>query len=140
MRSCVAYFEVFKNRFIIGNATMAYRYHTASSVSSIQDIHLSSCYFLCLFIYLFNWNIVELQYHVNFRCTAHLFNYIILQILFPYRLLQNIEYGSLCYTVNPCCLSILYIVVSVNLILLIYPFPPFSLGFVFYVCDSVSVL
>ena len=24
------------------------------------------------------------------------------QILFPYRLLQNIEYSSLCYTVGPC--------------------------------------
>ena len=24
------------------------------------------------------------------------------QILFPYRLLQNIEYSSLCYAVGPC--------------------------------------
>ena len=29
------------------------------------------------------------------------------QILFQYRLLENIEYGSLCYTVGPCCLPIL---------------------------------
>ena len=35
------------------------------------------------------------------------------QILFPYRLLQNIEYSSLCYTVGPCWLSILYIVVCI---------------------------
>ena len=35
----------------------------------------------------------------------------ILQILFPYRLLQNIEYISLCYTVG--FLSILYIVVCI---------------------------
>ena len=35
------------------------------------------------------------------------------QIIFPYRLLQNIEYGSLCYTVGPCWLSILYIVVCI---------------------------
>ena len=35
------------------------------------------------------------------------------QILFPYRLLQNIEYSSLCYTVGPCWLSILYIVVHI---------------------------
>ena len=27
---------------------------------------------------------------------------ILLQILFPYRLLQNIKYSSLCYTVGPC--------------------------------------
>ena len=29
------------------------------------------------------------------------------QILFPYRLLQNTEYSSLCYIVGPCWLSIL---------------------------------
>ena len=48
--------------------------------------------------------------------------HIFLQIIFHYRLLPNIEYSSLCYRVNPCCLSILYRVVyiSVNLILLVY--------------------
>ena len=35
------------------------------------------------------------------------------QILFPYRLLQNIEYYSVCYTVGPCWLPILYTVVCV---------------------------
>ena len=35
------------------------------------------------------------------------------QILFHYRLLQDIEYSSLCYTVNSCCLSILYVVVCI---------------------------
>ena len=38
----------------------------------------------------------------------------ILQILFHYRLLQDIEYSSLCYTVDPNCLSALHIGVSVN--------------------------
>ena len=33
------------------------------------------------------------------------------QIPFPYRLLQNIECNSLCYTVGPCWVSILYVVV-----------------------------
>ena len=33
------------------------------------------------------------------------------QILFYYRLLQDTEYSSLCYTVGPCCLSILDILV-----------------------------
>ena len=41
--------------------------------------------------------------------------YIIFQILFYYRLLQDIEYNSLCYMVGPCCLPILYIVVGVCL-------------------------
>ena len=34
---------------------------------------------------------------------------ILFHILFHYGLSQNIEYISLCYTVGPCCLSILYI-------------------------------
>ena len=58
---------------------------------------------------------------------------IFLKIIFHYRLLQDIEYSSLCCTVNPCCLSILCVVVCI----------PFSFGnhkFVFYVCKSVSVL
>ena len=33
---------------------------------------------------------------------------ILFQILFPYRLLQNIEYSSLCYTLGPCWLAILH--------------------------------
>ena len=47
-----------------------------------------------------------LQCHISFRCTARY-----IQILSPYRLLQNIEYSSLCYTVGPRWSTILYIVV-----------------------------
>ena len=39
---------------------------------------------------------------------------ILFQILFPFRLLQNIEQSSLCYTVGLSWLSILYIVVCVH--------------------------
>ena len=39
--------------------------------------------------------------------------YILFHILFHYALLQCTEYSSLCYTVGPCCLSILYIVVCI---------------------------
>ena len=38
---------------------------------------------------------------------------ILFQILFPHRFLQNIEYSSLCYTIDPHCLTILYIVVCI---------------------------
>ena len=31
--------------------------------------------------------------------------------LFHYRLLQNVEYSSLCHIVDPCCLSMLYTLV-----------------------------
>ena len=43
--------------------------------------------------------------------VIHMYISIPIQILFPYRLLQDTEYSSLCYTVDPCRLSILYIVV-----------------------------
>ena len=35
--------------------------------------------------------------------------YILCRMLFHYRLLQDIEYHSLCYAIGPCCLSIIYI-------------------------------
>ena len=75
---------------------------------------------LTIFIYLFTYTLfifieVQLIYYVNFRCTAEWpsytciyvhtcsdYIYRIFQILFPFRLLQNIEYSSLSYTVNPC--------------------------------------
>ena len=43
--------------------------------------------------------------------VAIAFSYIHFYIIFPYRLLYNIEYSSLCCIVGPCWLSILYIVV-----------------------------
>ena len=42
--------------------------------------------------------------------VTHLHVYILLQILFPLKLLQNIEQSSLCYTVGPCWLSIIFLV------------------------------
>ena len=50
----------------------------------------------------FYWSIVALQHCVSYRykvCGSA-----ILLIIFNYRLLQDIKYNSLCYTVNPCCL------------------------------------
>ena len=47
---------------------------------------------------------------------------IFFQILSHYGSLQGIEYSPLCYTVGPCCLSLLYIVVYIKF--LIYPSPP----------------
>ena len=43
--------------------------------------------------------------------VIHIHVSILFQILFPFRLLQNTEQSSLCYTVGPCRLSILNIVV-----------------------------
>ena len=43
----------------------------------------------------------------------YIYMYSFFQIIFSYRLLKNTEDSSLCYTVDPCWLSILYIVIYI---------------------------
>ena len=66
---------------------------------------------------IFNWSIVDLQYHVSFRYTAQWFSYIyvhtLCQYLFPcsltyYKVLSIILH----VIVGPCWLSVLYIAVA----------------------------
>ena len=45
--------------------------------------------------------------------VIHIHVSILLQILFPFRLLHNMEQSSLCYTVGPCWLSILNIIACI---------------------------
>ena len=45
--------------------------------------------------------------------VIHTYIYILFHILFHSGLSQDIEYSSLCYTVEPCCLSILHIIVCI---------------------------
>ena len=40
--------------------------------------------------------------------VIHIHVSVLFKILFPFRLLHNIEQSSLCYTVGPCWLSILF--------------------------------
>ena len=49
---------------------------------------------------------------IHTHTHAHTHIYILFHIRFPYRLLQDIEYSSLCYTVGPCCFHVLAIVDS----------------------------
>ena len=60
------------------------------------DIRLCHLFIFLIFNF-FNWSIVDLQYCVSFRCTAKWFSYIYIyfQIIFHYRLFQNIKYSSL---------------------------------------------
>ena len=69
----------------------------------------------CLFgwFWFFNWSVVDLQCCVHFWWTAKWLSFTYIYILFPYGLLQDIESSSLCYTVGPCCLSILCKVVYI---------------------------
>ena len=72
------------------------------------------------FTLIFYWSIVDWKY-ISFWCTSNWFRhisrnrcvYVLFQILFPYRLLQNIEYSFLRYAVGPCLLSILCKVVYI---------------------------
>ena len=75
-----------------------------------------------------HWRIVDLKCCVSFRYTKkwfrlylylsiylsiYLYVYIIFQILFPYRLLQNIEYSSLCWVLtNSRSLLVTYFICS----------------------------
>ena len=58
-----------------------------------------------------NSNIFDLQCCVSFSIVIHskVIQLYIFQILFHFRLLQDIERSSMCHTVGPCWLSILFI-------------------------------
>ena len=104
--------------------------------------------FLCLKIFIGIWliyNVVLVTGVQKSESVIYIHISTLFQILFLHRPLQSIEQSSLCYTVGPHQLSILYIAVcicqsqSLNLSL-----PPlFPIGnhkFVFCIWDSVSVL
>ena len=73
---------------------------------------------LNIYIFLFlNWSIADFQCCISFWCTVqrsiYTYRYILFHIIFHYGLSQDIDYSSLCYTVGPCCLSILQILVCI---------------------------
>ena len=68
------------------------------------------------FIFILFWrklthNIVLVSDVQQSGSVIHIHVSILFQILFPFRLLQNIEQSSLCYTVGPCWLSVLNIAI-----------------------------
>ena len=81
--------------------------------------------------------VIQLYIYYILYVNLHLYIYIysffqvlFTYILFSYTISQNIESSSLCYTVGPFWLSILYIAVSViNPKLLIYPAPLSEINF-----------
>ena len=44
------------------------------------------------------------MFQVHSKVILYIYTYIIFQIIFHYRLVQDIDYSSLGYTVNFCCL------------------------------------
>ena len=87
--------------------------------------------FFCSFFFFLNE--VYLIYNTVFVSDGQQSNSVFFQIISQCRLLQDTEYSSLFCTVNPCCLSILCVVVCI-------PLPFGDPKFVFYVCKSVSFL
>ena len=59
-------------------------------------------YFLINILLKYSW-LIMFQAHSKV-IQLYIYTYIILKITFHYRLLQEIDYSSLCYTVNFCCL------------------------------------
>ena len=80
-----------------------------------------------------------LCYFQGYSKVIQLYVHVLFCVLFHYRLLQGNEYSSMCYTVGPCCLPVLYIAVcscwsqTPNLCLLPLPFPFGKHKFVFCV-------
>ena len=73
-------------------------------------------YIYIIYIYIILYIIYNYIYIIHYLLILYIIYIIYIysfQIHFPYRLLQNTEYISLCYMVGPCCLSILYIAVCI---------------------------
>ena len=81
--------------------------HKDSDTTEQLSLHFLSSfgkshYLGTFFFFFFNLNIFDFQCCVSFRYTADF------QIIFPYRLLQNTDYNSLCYIVHYYYLSFTY--------------------------------
>ena len=50
---------------------------------------------------------IQLYIYIHMYILSH---YDLFHILFHYDLSEDIEFSSLCYTIGPCCLFILYII------------------------------
>ena len=90
-------------------------------------IAFCSLYFQDIFLFFEVWLIysascIQQVYNVSgiYICVC-VYIYILFQIIFHFRLLQDIEYISLCYTAGLCCSSILH-----NSIYLLIPNPNLS--------------
>ena len=80
------------------------------------------CFYLFINLIYFIKNLIEayLIYNVvlvsgvqQSDSVLYMCIYILFDILFHYSLSQDIDYNSLCYTIGPCCLFILYIIVYI---------------------------
>ena len=84
-----------------------------------NDIRKRTRFLYCLFLILllllkYSWFTVLCQSLLYIKVTlVYNYRHSFLYILFHYGLSQDIAYSSLCYTVGPCCSSILHIIVFI---------------------------
>ena len=100
---------------------------------------------LCAYLYIYRYRYrYRYRYHIFFLVlfyfgvfsysiwrdsVTHIYVSVLFQIIFPFRLLQSMEQSSLCYTVWPCWIYILSIVVCTSCqpqtlsLFLLTPFP-----------------
>ena len=65
---------------------------------------------------MYSWFIMLCSFHMyskEIQLYIYIYIFFLFQNLFSHRLSQNIEQSSLCCTVGPCWLSVLYIVVCI---------------------------
>ena len=65
--------------------------------------------YLCSFLLYIK--VIQLYTHTHTHTHAHTHTHSFFNILFHYGLPQETGYSSLCYTVGPCCLSVLNVIV-----------------------------
>ena len=84
-----------------------------------NDIRKRTWFLYCLFLILllllkYSWFTMLCQPLLYLKVTLlYTYRHSFLYILFHYGLSQDTAYSSLSYTVGPCCLSILHIIVSI---------------------------
>ena len=75
--------------------------------------------FARFFLLKYSWFTVLYSFLVyNIVIVIYMYIYIFLPYSFHHGLLQDIEHSSLWYTVRPCCLSILYVVLYIVFVFL----------------------
>ena len=88
------------------------------SIGCKRLIQPSKHYYFLIFIFLLTYSWCTMFQVYSSDSVTYTYTYIcintciLFQIIFHYKLLQDIEYSSLCYTVGPCCLSQVSIIIK----------------------------
>ena len=82
-------------------------------ISAVQQSNSDIYIYTHIYTYMYIYIYIHIHIYVYIYTHTHIYSHAVFPILFHYGLSQNNEYNSLCYTVGPCCPSILYRRVSI---------------------------